>query len=466
MPSRHGRRCRSACLLAALVVAGAAAADESRFTPAQLRQDLDFVASEIRAQHPEPAHSMDAAAFERAVAALRASLTTPLTRDEAWAAFATLNPLFADAHLVVAYPDWRGAAEAHLKAGGGFFPFEVSIAEDGAPVVTALQGGAPTPLAGRRIRSIDGEDARARSTAVLARVHGDTSAFRRELASRRWFLFDWKLSGARPAYEIAFEGEESARRVPAGRATPLFLADEASFERQFAYETLPCGAALLTLSTFAWPDKPQFLDFTREAFRSARVLGVRTLVIDVRANGGGDDDYWIEGVLPYVADEPYRHGSAYRKRVLEKYRDEDETTGELVTGEIDDLFQPEPANALRFDGKVYVLVGRSTYSSAILFSNVMQDYGFGTLAGAAPTARARQSGSTQQSRLPNTGLVLVWPRFVLERPSGIPEPVLLTPEVVVEDDPLRPRAAVEALLRRESAACDAMPASPTANRGP
>ena len=81
----------------------------------------------------------------------------------------------------------------------------------------------------------------------------------------------------------------------------------------------------------------------------------------------------------------------------------------------------------------------------------MQDFGFGTLAGAAPTARAEQSGSVQQSLLPNTGLVLVWPRFVLERPSGATDPVLLTPDVIVEDDPLRPRAAVEALLRASGA---------------
>ena len=207
------------------------------------------------------------------------------------------------------------------------------------------------------------------------------------------------------------------------------------------------------MSTFAWPDKPQFLAFTRDAFERIKGSGARTLIIDVRANTGGDDDFWMEGILPHIADKPYRHGSGYRKRVLEKYRDEGETAGAVVTGEIDGWVQPEPGNSLRFDGKVYVLIGRSTYSSAILFANVMQDFGFGTLAGAAPTARAEQSGSVQQSVLPNTGLVLVWPRFVLERPSGAADPVLLTPDVVVEDDPLRPRAAVEALLRRESGAC-------------
>ena len=454
MSSRHGRLHPIVGLLAGVLLATAAPADEPRFTPDQLKTDLAFIASEIRANHPEPAHSIDAAAFDREVEALHANLKTPLTRDQAWAAFATLNPVLADAHLVVSYPNWRGAAEAHLAAGGTFFPFELNIADDGTPIVTALLGGAPTPFAGRRIRSIDGVDVRERTAAVLARAHGDTPAFRAELASRRWFFLDWKLFGAKADYEIAFEGEEAPRRITAGRATPTFLADEASFERQFTFEPLPCGAALLTVSAFAWPEKPPFLAFTRDAFERIEASETRTLIIDVRANSGGDDDFWMEGLLPYVADKPYRHGSGYHKRVLEKYRDADETTGAVVNGEIDGWIQPEPENPLQFDGKVYVLIGRSTYSSAILFSNVMQDFGFGTLAGAAATARAEQSGSVQQSVLPNTGLVLVWPRFVLERPSGRAEPVLLTPDVVVEDDPLQPRAAVEALQRRESAACD------------
>lgn len=453
--SRHfGCHRPRAGLLAGLLFAGAALAGGQQFTPEALRADLAFIAAEIRSRHPDPAHTVDTVAFERTMQALQSGLDAPLTRDQAWAALATLNPSFADAHLAVLYPDWRGATEAHLAAGGTFFPFEVSIADDGTPVVTALLGGAPTPLAGRRIRAIDGADARDRTAAVLARAHGDTPAFRAELASRRWFFFDWKLFGAQADYEIAFEDAEAPQRISAGRATPAFLADESSFERQFAFEPLPCRAALLTVSAFGWPDKAQFLAFTRDAFERIKGSGARTLIIDVRANNGGDDDFWMEGLLPYLADRPYRHGSSYRKRVLEKYRDEGETTGEVVAGTIDAWIPPQPDNPLRFDGKTYVLIGRSTYSSAILFANVMQDFGFATLAGAAPTARAAQSGSVQQSALPNTGLILGWPRFVLQRPSGAADPVLLTPDVVVEDDPVRPRSAVEAVLGRESAACD------------
>src|SRR5687767_1616321 len=115
MPSRHGRHRPIVGLLAGVLLAATAPADEPRFTPEQLRSDLAFIASEIEARHPDPTHSVDAAAFKREVEALHASLKTPLTRDQAWAAFATLNPHLADAHLFVAYPNWRGAAESHLE---------------------------------------------------------------------------------------------------------------------------------------------------------------------------------------------------------------------------------------------------------------------------------------------------------------------------------------------------------------
>src|SRR3546814_4128513 len=42
-------------------------------------------------------------AFER----LGRDLPPALDRDEAWRRLATLNPLFADAHFFVGYPDWR-----------------------------------------------------------------------------------------------------------------------------------------------------------------------------------------------------------------------------------------------------------------------------------------------------------------------------------------------------------------------
>jgi hypothetical protein len=432
-----------------LLLAGAACADPARFTADQLRQDLDVLAREIVAGHPRLSHSVDPELFAAAVQELRKGLRRPLTRDEAWREFATLNPLLADGHLFIAFPDWRGDAEAHRAQDGTFFPFEVVLGEDGSLRVKSLLGGAATPQAGARIAAINGMDASVVCSEILARAHGDTPAFRADLASRRFSFYAWKLFGAPPTYDIAFEAApEEPDRIPGSRAQPEFLADETAFDRQFSLSLLPGDAALLTVASFAWPKKDEFLAFTRDAFARIRDAGVRRLVIDVRANGGGDDDFWIEGILPYVATKPYRWASSYEKRVLERYRDEGETAGAVVSGPIDRWIQPDEANPLRFEGDVFVLVGSSTYSSAILFANVIQDFGFGTTAGSGGTARANQSGGIQRSVLPNTGLVVYWPRFILARPSGAAEPRLLQPDIVIETDPLAPRAAVEQILRR------------------
>jgi hypothetical protein len=439
------------CMLGLLLSGAASAADSAQFTADQLRRDLDVLAQDIVANHPRLSHSVDPVVFAAAVQALRGRLDRPLTRDAAWRELATLNPLLADGHLFVAFPDWRGEAEAHRAQGGTFFPFEVVFGDDGSLRVKSLLGGMPTPRAGARIVAINGRSASVVQREILDRTHGDTPAFRAELASRRFWFYAWKLFGAPPVYDIAFEGaRDKPPRVPGSRAQPEFLADEAAFERQFSLSLLPGDAALLTVATFSWPKKEEFLAFTRDAFARIRDAGVRRLVIDVRANGGGDDDFWIEGILPYVATGPYRWASSYEKRVLERYLDAGETVGAVVSGPIDRWIQPDGANPLRFEGEVLVLVGRSTYSSAILFANVVQDFGFGKVAGTRGAARASQSGGVQQSVLPNTGLAVYWPRFILARPSGAPEPVLLRPDIVIETDPLTPGAAVEQILSNQN----------------
>jgi C-terminal processing protease CtpA/Prc len=93
-----------------------------------------------------------------------------------------------------------------------------------------------------------------------------------------------------------------------------------------------------------------------------------------------------------------------------------------------------------------VLVGRLTYSSAVLFSNVVQDFGFGKLVGAGSYARARQTGGVQNIVLPNTRLEITIPRFIVDRPSGAREPALVHPDIVLPDSPFDRRETVNALL--------------------
>lgn len=434
---------------AVVLFAGSAAAVASEgqpLSPAALRADLQFAIETIEQKHPDLSHSVDPDQLARAVDEIERSLDRPMGRDEVWAALARLNPILADGHLFIGLPDWREDARRALEAGTGFFPFEVVLDQGGNVTIVSALGGAETPLAGARIKQVNGVDIRQLTREFLARTHGDSPAFRAALLSQRWWLYYWKMYGAPQSYDLVLEGATAdALQVPASAETPAVLQREMSFERQFRFELLSDDSAVLTIGSFSWQDRDRFFEFTRDAFAQMRTAGVQRLIIDIRNNEGGDDELWIKGILRYIADRPYKTGSHYVLRVLRDNKEKGQVAGQLVTGMIETENPAFLDDPLHFDGEVHVLIGPLTYSSAVLFSNVIQDYGFGTIVGVGDAVRTRQSGGVQSIALPNTGLRLYFPRFVLNRPSGRDDPIWLQPDRRVDHTPLRPDAAVDGI---------------------
>ncbi|MGY4517111.1 S41 family peptidase [Lysobacter sp. HA18] len=438
-----------------------AAADTPRYTPEQVRQDIDATAAGIAATHPQPSFSVDPHHLDQVLTKMRAEADHDVDRDDAWRALSRLNPVLADGHFFVGYSSWRDEATRHLKSGGQLFPFEVTVGADKTARIVAKLGGAATPLAGSRITTINGLRANVVVDELLRHVHGDTDNFRAGLLSERWWFFYWKIYGAPRAFRIGLASKQlPVVESSGGTAVPAVLANETVFDRQFHLDIRPDGVAVMTVNTFAWPEPDAFTAFTRTAFEQMQAAGTRVLIVDVRHNGGGDDAMWLEGLLPYIADKPYRWASRYIKKVNKPDPAKGEHVGDVLEGAIDSWTTPDPAQPYRFRGKTYVLVGRTTYSSAVLFANTMQDFGFGVVAGEGRSVRAKQSGGVQRIDLPNTGLALWLPRFVLTRPSGRDTSTWLTPDLPLGDDPLNQSAMVDAAVRAARGDSYAPAASP------
>lgn len=390
------------------------------------------------------AHSADVPRLELAIRDLdgRLANSPPLDRDAAWREFAALNPLLADGHLLVGFVDWRGDTRAHLAAGGLLFPFEMRVTPTCELRVRAALGGRTSRFEAAEIRAVNGLAGAQLCEQLLGRVHGETPAFRADLLSRRFFFYYWKVFGAPAAFDVEFTDAQSSRHIAGSCQLPQMLADETVFERLFQLQFTGDSAAILRLASFAWPDKQQLLDFTRDSFAKLRIAATRTLIIDLRDNGGGNDEEWIEGVMPYIADKPFRVASSYRKRVVIADPARGELPGDVVDGPIDSWFAPQADNPLRFTGALYVATGAGTYSSALEFCNVVQDFGLGLVAGPGDSARANLSGGARRTTLTHTGLLVVAPRFVLTRPSGARLPVLFAPDIPFDDS-----QALDALAR-------------------
>lgn len=441
------------CALALLLTFPSSQAEtpgpEMRYSAEQLQQDFRFLQGAIAKTHPGVAFSTDLTRLHSAYEEVEARLQQPLDRDQAWRVLARLNPVFADAHLVVSQPAMLENSAAFLKEGGALFPYEVHVDGAGDVFIRSDLGGPVTALNGARIETINGVPARRVVSELLALTHGDAPAFRANLLSLRWWFLYWKNYGAPRQFDLVVERKDGSMdrfRKPASTLAPAMVKDRADFDQAFKFELLPNKAALLTINSFLWPDKERFYAFAGDVFARLHDAGTATLLIDVRANPGGDDDMWKRGILRYIADKPYRHGSTYVKKVIEGRQGPTEQVGDVVEGAISTWEQPELNNPLHFSGKTYVLVGSITYSSAILFSNTMQDFGFAKLVGAGGYARTRQSGGTQTYVLPHTGLNITAPRFILDRPSGIRQPPLVRPDIILPDSPFDRRALIDAFL--------------------
>lgn len=447
---RLGRAVLACVLVPALQIAVAAPAPApgpalaQTIAAADVRADLRLAIETIEQRHPDLGHSVDRARLRRMVRSIERDLDHPMDQAQAWSALARLNPVLADGHLFVGLPDWRDRSAAATEQGAAWFPFEVDVTASGRLRVVALLGGAPSRDAGRRITRINGVSSREVARTLLARTHGDTPSARAALLSQRWWLWYAKAYGMPASFDLEFEGQHGApQRLAARNVLAAVLQRDASFERLFRCDVIGTDA-VLTVGSFYWPEPARFFAFADACFARIAERQVRHLVIDIRQNGGGDDDMWRQGILRYLADRPYRHGSRYIKRVLTP--SPGEVAGQRIAGTITSLVEPAAAEPARFRGDVDVLVGPLTYSSAVLFANVVQDYHFGRIVGIGGAVRTRQSGGVSTLELPNTGLVVCYPRFVLERPSGARRPQWLTPDRRIADDPLNPRAAIDALL--------------------
>jgi hypothetical protein len=77
-----------------------------------------------------------------------------------------------------------------------------------------------------------------------------------------------------------------------------------------------------------------------------------------------------------------------------------------------------PREGSRFSGRVYARVNRHSYGNAAVGAAIIQDYGFGVVIEEETTDLPTTHASSVQFALPNTGIVVTYPKTYFVRPSG------------------------------------------------
>ncbi|HCY55471.1 MAG TPA: hypothetical protein DF715_08095, partial [Oceanicaulis sp.] len=189
--------------------------------------------------------------------------------------------------------------------------------------------------------------------------------------------------------------------------------------------------------------------FIDESFRTFIENGAQALILDLRQNPGGDNS-WSDPVVSWFADRPFRFASQFRIRVSDYSTASNQAridaapdgasgtsgilaelyataaNGDIVTLELPCAY---PREGQRFEGAVYALVDRTSYSNAVSVGAIIQDYGFGEVIGETTTDMTTTLGAMERFTLPRSGIVAGYPKALIIRPNGDVHTHPLTPDV-------------------------------------
>lgn len=195
-----------------------------------------------------------------------------------------------------------------------------------------------------------------------------------------------------------------------------------------------------------------YIDFINTSFQTFIKEDARHLIIDLRQNPGGDNSF-SDPMLAWIAKEPFRFCSAFLIRSSDEAAASnqsrlDENPGAVAgvsglfaeryanvprgeTFEFDIPLVP-PRGEPRFDGQVYVLVNRHSYSNSVNVAAIVQDYNLGIVAGEKTADMATTYGAMETFTLAGTGIEVGFPKAHIIRPSGDTRADGVTPDWPIE----------------------------------
>lgn len=416
--------------------------------PKQISEDLDQWLVFLENTHPQLSYTVaNVDAFYAGIEQLKKSITEPISALEFWKKVTVFNHVLNDGHTVIKFPKLKTLANQHIKNGGGLFPFQVVFDQDKLTIKSKLDGE-HTEFRGYEITHINGQKSNDFILPLLQRTNGDSERFRKALLQRQLSEYIWLYYGDFKSFDLSLTkyGQQQTKIFTASK-TVFSLNDV--FSEAFKFEILDESNALITLNTFSWgAEYKDVIAFLHKAFAKIQQKNIQHVIIDIRENGGGDDGIWIDGILPYIADKTWRTGSNNKFKVLKGRANKERKVGDIIESE--NSFRDVDNSVEKFTGDVSVLISAFTYSSSILFANVVQDHQFGQLVGETTGGKSGQTGGTQAITLTNSKLKVVSPFFYLERPRGGDNHNPVEPDVVINYDKTIPEQLVNKLINQRN----------------
>jgi hypothetical protein len=341
------------------------------------RADLRLLASELPRRHPAPFHRITAAQWDSATARLDRRLPT-LTRNQTLVEFWRLVALIGDAHTVI-QPD--------LSLGLRYYPLELYAFEDGLFVRRA--DSAHAALVGARVVRIGRVSADSALAAAATIVSHENDGW-----VRAWGPLNLMIPELLDGLGLAEDVEHLTLVVEReGRRASVVVAPTGRFERHGPID-MSGWPTMRAATPPLWEQRPD------EAFWWTWLADSRTLYVSQRAvvpapRSSTNRSQW-DAVFAFA-------DSASPARLVIDLRENTGGNGRLNRYPVQQILRRP---ALDRPDRLFVIIGRRTFSAAQQFTNQLEWWTQGTLVGEPTGQRPSQYGDHRPLALPNSRLIV------------------------------------------------------------
>lgn len=463
-------------ITAFLITPGVAAAQTENWTqtvPVEAaRADLSALYDGLQSAHYDLYANRSRQEYDARFRETMAAIDTPMSRYELYLALQKFTAYGNVAHARIDFP--APVYGGFRENGGKAFPIYLRIVDRRA-YVGEDYSGSDDIAPGDEILSLDGVPMAQWLDRTGSCISADTPYIAHSILESSFPMYLWVEVGERARFTLSI-GKSGGREQEVGIPALTYAELTAALENapkvfsldynQREARMLTGGVGYLRPGPFYNAEDPEhvwdnsaFVAFIDDAFGSFLKNNAHALVIDLRNNPGGDNSF-SDPVISWIADRPFRFASKFLVRSSDEAAasnqarlDASPDAAEGVSGLYAKAFASTPRGqtfefdiplatpreGARFEGKVYVLVNRNSYSNAVSAAAIFQDYGWGEIAGELTADFATTYGAMETFTLPNTGFKVGFPKAFIIRPSGDGRPGGVQPDIVIET-PVAPSA--------------------------
>ncbi|HEX9984110.1 MAG TPA: S41 family peptidase [Thermoanaerobaculia bacterium] len=420
-----------------------AAAVAEAWTAAELRAELAELYSGLQAAHYDLFAFRGKADYDRLYAATREAIRDGMTAREVVRLF---QPFVAFGRVGHARLDFPVADYIAARDSGKILPLDIRV-EDGRVFVAHDYTGDPRLAPGTELLSLDGRPMADEVATIGRYVSGETAYFVNAQLEEYFPRWLWLDRGSIDVFTLEVMRPEGRTTVTVagksiGEVEPL-KSRWSTRLHQREVRILEGGIAYLRPGPFYnveggdSMDVTAFHSFVDGAFAQVLAAGAGKLIVDVRNNPGGDNSF-SDHLVAWFARRPFRFSDAFHLKVspqtLAAYapKEGEPYDGASLVGRmyaemsrrragetfLFELPYVQPRAASRYEGRVYVLVNRHSYSNSASMAAMVQDYGFATILGEETGDLPTTYASSVRFTLPRTGLSVTYPKSYFVRPNG------------------------------------------------